>query len=91
MLARSSFRAGTRASVQFTRFNSVKTKPKSFMDKIGDEKTKESQKTIKIVRMIGAGSIVTVLCSLFWASSLTAPVKETYEDVPDLSRDVRKS
>ncbi|KAM9938793.1 hypothetical protein OXX80_001711 [Metschnikowia pulcherrima] len=71
---------------------SVKTKAKNFnkfLDRIGDEKTAVSQKTIKAVRMVGAGSIILVICSLFWASSLTAPVKETPVDMGNLTHDVR--
>lgn len=93
MLARSTLRY-SRALLSGSRSYSVKKQAKKFnslMDKIGDENTKESQKTIKVVRMIGAGSIITVICSLLWASSASAPVKENYELVPDLSKDVRSS
>lgn len=76
-----------------SRAYSVKSKAQSFnklIDRIGDEKTKESQKTIKAVRMVGAGSIVLVLCSLFWASSLTAPVKESpVVEIGNLAQDIR--
>ncbi|GEQ67690.1 hypothetical protein JCM33374_g1355 [Metschnikowia sp. JCM 33374] len=71
---------------------SVKSRAKSFnklIDRIGDEKTKESQKTIKAVRMVGAGSVILVICSLFWASSLTAPVKESPVELGNLAQDVR--
>lgn len=71
---------------------SVKSKAKNLnklIDRIGDEKTQESQKTIKAIRMVGAGSVVLVLCSLFWASSLSAPVKETPVEIGNLSVDVR--
>lgn len=61
-----------------------------YLDKIGDENTKESQKTIKIVRMIGAGTVITVICSLLWASTLSAPVKEVLPEIDDLSKDVRR-
>lgn len=93
MLARSTFRY-SRALLSGRRSYSVKKQAKKFnslMDKIGDENTKESQKTIKVVRMIGAGSIITVICSLLWASSASGPVKEKYEQAPDLSKDVRSS
>lgn len=65
-------------------------KRKLLLDKIGDENTKESQRTLKVVRYIGAGSVITVLCSLLWASSLSAPVKETIVEIPDLKKDVRE-
>lgn len=58
-------------------------------NRIGDENSKESQMTLKIVRRIGAFSIVTVLCLLFWASSMTEPVYEKVE-MPDLKKDVRE-
>ncbi|OBA20692.1 hypothetical protein METBIDRAFT_25094, partial [Metschnikowia bicuspidata var. bicuspidata NRRL YB-4993] len=71
---------------------SVKSKAKDFnklLDQIGDEKTLASQNTLKYVRRVGAGSIIIVICSLFWASSLTAPVKESPVDVGNLAQDVR--
>lgn len=94
MLARSSIRVASGLSLQLKRSYVIKQKAKEFnklLDKIGDESTKESQKTIKVVRIIGAGSIITVLCTLLWASTLSAPVKETYEEVPDLSKDIRST
>lgn len=70
------------------------TKPKNkvsqFIDDIGREETKTSQNTLKTVRYLGGFTIVTVLCSLLWASSMSAPVKETVVDLGDLSEDVRR-
>lgn len=83
-----------RVPLVLSRNYAIKSQAKKFnklLDRIGDEKTSESQKTIKVVRLIGAGSVITVVCSLLWASSLQAPVKEKYEDVPDLLKDVRRS
>lgn len=93
MLGRSTLQY-SRTLLSGSRTYSVKQKAKklnSLMDRIGDENTKESQKTIKVIRIIGAGSVITVLCSLLWASSVSAPVKEKYEQVPDLTKDVRRS
>lgn len=93
MIARSSLRF-SRVLISGSRSYSVKKQANKFnklMDKIGDENTKESQKTIKVIRKIGAGSIIIVICSLLWASTLSAPVKETYEEIPVLSKDVRSS
>lgn len=66
-----------------------KNKINTFIDKVGNESTKESQRTIKVIRTIGAGSVIAVICSLIWASSMSAPVKESFEEVPNLSKDVR--
>lgn len=91
MFARRALRV---TSLQFSRGYVVKEQTKklnNLVHRIGDEKTAASQNTIKVVRMIGAGSIIVVLCSLFWASSMSAPVKETYIEPVDLSKDVRES
>lgn len=64
-------------------------KVNKYINRIGDEKTKESQATIKAVRMLGAGTVIVVLCSLLWTSTLSAPVKEKIPDYEDLSKDVR--
>lgn len=64
-------------------------KVNAYINRIGDEKTKESQATIKAVRMLGAGTVIVVLCSLLWTSTLSAPVKEKIPEYQDLSKDVR--
>lgn len=82
-----------RAPGHCARLYSVKSKARElnkYIDRIGDENTKESQKTLKAVRMIGATSIIVVICSLMWASTLSAPVKETPVVVTDLSKDIRE-
>lgn len=66
-------------------------KVNSYIKRIGDEKTRESQATIKAVRMLGAGTVIVVLCSLLWTSTLSAPVKEKTTDYQDLSKDVRRN
>lgn len=94
MLPRAAFKCTRVLLLNPHRGYAIKQQAKKFnklLDRIGDEKTSESQKTIKVVRMIGAGSVITVVCSLLWASTLSAPVKETYEEIPDLSKDVRKA
>lgn len=58
-------------------------------NRIGDENSKESQTTLKIIRRIGAVSVITVLCLLFWASSMVEPTYEKVE-VTDLKKDVRE-
>lgn len=82
----------SRPTVSALRTYSIRTQAKKinkYIDRIGDESTKELQRTIKIVRKVGGISIIVVLCSLLWASSLSAPVKETAPVVPDLTIDVR--
>lgn len=81
----------TRPAAPLLRRSYATAKVKLFIKKVGDENSKESQKTIKVVRMIGAGSVITVLCTLFWASAMSGPtnVRETYVDIPDLSKDIR--
>lgn len=91
LLARLPYNAVPRMA--FARLYSIKGKRQQInrvLDKIGDENSSEAQKTLKIFRTIGGVSVIVVLCSLLWASSLSAPVKETPVEVGDLSRDVRK-
>ncbi|ODV80819.1 uncharacterized protein CANTADRAFT_34408, partial [Suhomyces tanzawaensis NRRL Y-17324] len=60
------------------------------MKKIGDEKTKESEVTIRYMRKIGMFSILVVLGSIGYASTLgEEPIIETVEDVKDLGKDMR--
>lgn len=68
-----------------------KGKVSQFIDDIGNENTKTAQNTLKTVRWMGAITIIGVCCSLFWVSSMTAPVKvkEVEVDVGDLSKDIR--
>lgn len=70
--------------------NPPKNKVSKFIDDIGKEDTKTSQNTLKTVRWMGGATVIAVLCSLFWASSMSAPVKEKEVDVGDLSKDIRK-
>lgn len=74
------------------RHYSLKAKFKSVsasIDRVGEEDTRESEVTLKIVRRIGAVSIVAVLCLLFWASSMTEPKYEEVVEITDLKKDVR--
>lgn len=66
-----------------------KNRVSKFIDDIGKEDTKASQNTLKTVRWMGAITVITVCCSLFWASSMSAPVKEKEVDLGDLTKDIR--
>lgn len=58
------------------------------LNRIGDENSPESQKTMRLLRKTGGISIIVVFCSIMWASTLNEPVVEEAE-VPDLSKDIR--
>lgn len=77
------FRLATRATRHYAR--------RLVIDRIGDENTKESKATLKAVRMFGAGTVIAVVCLLFWASSMSAPVREELVEVRDLAKDIRES
>ncbi|CUM66140.1 uncharacterized protein PRCAT00003797001 [Priceomyces carsonii] len=75
--------------------DAIWSKAKEFnktLNKIGDEKTKESTNTLKALRLIGGGSIILVFCSLMWASAMSAPepVTEVVE-IKNLGKDIRES
>lgn len=59
------------------------------LDRIGDDRTSEAQTTLKVVRMVGGLSVIVVICSLLWASSMSVPIKEQHVEHNDLSKDVR--
>lgn len=67
-----------------------KTRFGKYIDDIADESTHASQKTLKTVRMVGAGSVIAVICSLFWASSMSATVKEEQANAGNLAQDIRR-
>lgn len=60
-----------------------------YLNKIGEEDSKESESIMKNIRKIGGVSIIVVLCLILWASTLNEPVTvETIERI-DLSQDIR--
>lgn len=58
------------------------------LNKITDENLQASITTLKYLRLIGGFSIIVVLSSILWASTLTEPVREEIT-IPDLGKDVR--
>lgn len=62
---------------------------KGKIDEVGDEESQASKKTISILRKIGVGSIVVVLCLLGYAALNEKPKIEEKEEELDLSKDIR--
>lgn len=79
----------SRLSIRCYARRAPRTRVGQYIEDIGDESTQASQRTLKAVRTVGAFSIVTVICSLLWASSMSAPVKEERVEAGDLSTDIR--
>ncbi|CUM47032.1 uncharacterized protein AC631_03013 [Debaryomyces fabryi] len=77
---------------QGVRAYSIKTSLKQLnkrINRFGEESTRESEITLKILRKIGGVSVIVVLCLILWASTLVDnPVSEPLP-LPDLSKDVR--
>lgn len=74
-----------------TRQMSVKSQFKSInskINRIGQEDSQESKTVLSAVRKAGALSIVLVLASLMWNSTMSAPVPSP-EPVVDIEQDVR--
>lgn len=78
-------RIGIRNSSWSSKVNQVNKK----FNKIGDENSNESKKTLKVIRATGGISIIVVLCLLLWASSYS-DIPITKDFASDLSKDVRK-
>lgn len=84
--------ASTMLKVAPSRSMSVKTQFKSInkkINKIGEEDSKESKTALSLVRKAGALSVVLVLVSLFWNSSMGAPAPSE-EPLVDITKDVRQ-
>lgn len=64
------------------RFNNLLTK-------IGDENSQESIRTMRVIRKVGAGSIIAVMCLMMWASTYVDNPNVELTEV-DLKKDVRE-
>mmetsp|Transcript_7561 Transcript_7561/g.7499 ORF Transcript_7561/g.7499 Transcript_7561/m.7499 type:complete len:106 (+) Transcript_7561:57-374(+) len=77
---------------QDVRAYSIKTGLKQLnkrINRFGEENTRESEVTLKILRKIGGVSVIVVLCLILWASTLIDnPVSEPLP-LPELRKDVR--
>lgn len=63
-------------------------KMKKHYDNIAIEGSLESTAILKYMRLVGGVSIIIVICSIMWASTMVSPVQEPY--TLDLSKDVRE-
>ncbi|CUM50043.1 unnamed protein product [Debaryomyces tyrocola] len=59
------------------------------INRFGEENTKESEITLKVLRKVGGVSVIVVFCLILWASSrVENPINEPIP-LEDLSKDVR--
>lgn len=59
------------------------------INRFGEENTKESEITLKVLRKVGGISVVVVFCLILWASCrVENPISEPIP-LEDLSKDVR--
>lgn len=63
-------------------------KMKKHYNNISVEGSLESTAILKYMRLVGGVSIIIVICSIMWASTMVSPVQDTY--TIDLSKDVRE-
>lgn len=80
------------SGINYTRAYSVKGRFKEInrrINKFGEEDTKESQATLKILRKIGGVSVIIVICLILLASTFVDNPDFEPIQVLDLSKDVR--
>lgn len=59
------------------------------LNRFGEENTKESEVTLRVLRKVGGVSVIVVFCLILWASSrVENPISEPIP-LEDLSKDVR--
>lgn len=59
------------------------------INRFGEENTKESEVTLRVLRKVGGVSVIIVFCLILWASSrVENPISEPIP-LEDLSKDVR--
>lgn len=59
------------------------------INRFGEENTKESEITLKVLRKVGGVSVIIVFCLILWASSrVENPISEPIP-LEDLSKDIR--